>query len=184
MGERAGRLSNSALRAVLTAQIDDGSGDALSEERVREVLEGRGAFTAEEKRRLWTAPIARRRYLRLRREAAELAAEELERRGVALGGRVMAAASDAESDVVAIGDSALRVLRHPKPGRGWILILQLSPAFREALPAGLGVRLADTGGRTWLQGQPNEFDEVHGVWDEATSPLLRLHEHRLTLRPN
>lgn len=173
------------LRRILAGQIDDGAGDGLTEERILEVLNGRDEeFTAAEKILLWTAPVARHRYLRLRREAAARAAEAMRRGGLELASRPMAAAGEANVHVLDVGGCTLNIFRDPDPELVWTLSLRLGEGFLAALPPGLSVRLADTGGRTWLAGRPNSWGEVHGGWgDAATSPVKRLVDHRLVLGP-
>lgn len=172
------------LRRILAEQIDDGAGDGLGEERILDVLNGRGEFTAAEGRLLWEAPVARRRYLRLRREMAERAADAMRRGGLELASRPMAAAGEADVHVLDVGGCTLRIFRDPDPELVWTLSLQLGEHFLAALPPGLSVRLADTGGRTWLTGRPNSWGEVHGGWgDAAASPVKRLVDHRLVLGP-
>src|SRR5215470_4270956 len=64
------------LRGVLAHQVEDGRGAELTEERVRDVLLRRAAFTADEEYLLLTSPLARwiyagvREDLRLNEEAA------------------------------------------------------------------------------------------------------------------
>jgi hypothetical protein len=172
------------LRHVLAEQIDDGAGDTLTENRILEVLNGRDTFTAVEQRLLWTAPVARRRYLHLRREAAARAAAAMKQGGAELVGRRMAAAAADNVHVLEIGDSTLHIVRDPDPKLLWILSLRLGERFLQNLPAGLSVRLADTGGRTWLLGRPDSSGEIHGSWGDATaSPFQRLLEHQLVLGP-
>ena len=175
--------TNDLLRHILDAQIDDGAGDTLTEDRICEVLDGRAIFSAAERRLLWTAPVARRRYLRLRREAAAQAEEAMRRSGVEFEcQRMVAAAADNVPDVIESTDWTLRIIRDPDPELCWILILQLKESFLEKLPDGLSVRLADSGGRTWLQGRPDNLGEIHGGWgDPTTSPTQRRVDHHLKL---
>src|SRR5215831_7271897 len=72
------------LKEVLARQVEDGRGAELTEQRVREVLSGRDAFTTDEEYLLVTSPLARLTYaevaeeLRLEKEALHQRREQEE----------------------------------------------------------------------------------------------------------
>ena len=130
---------------------------------------------------VWTSPAARQAYLAARR--AVLA--EIEDRWSDLHfGREFfrRAADDGDADALVLGDAGvtIRILRASGSG-DWLINVTLSPDALGLIPAGTRIRLADSGGLTWLTGTPDRDGGVDAFWEERDNPLARLREHRLTL---
>jgi hypothetical protein len=176
---------------VLALQDEDGRGAALAEERVREVLSGRDAFTAEEEFLLTTSPLARSVYAEvvedLRLEEAAFV-ERFRRAGIdTVAAYPLAASSGGEPLEMSNADFTVRLQKHPS-SEEWIVSVILSDRVRDRkiISAGDWLTLVDDQGVTWLRGQVNTYGEIHSYGLSCAEELaqrVRMAGFRLRVRP-
>jgi hypothetical protein len=175
------------LDEILGLQDEDGRGAALTEERVRDVLLGRDAFTAQEERLLMTSPLARLTY-------AE-AAEDLKIERAAFRQRceaanvvtttaqtLLAAESSDESFTRQSRDFIVSVRPHPIAAGGWVITLTLGERFQHIVCEKDVLALVDDRDETWLRGEVNCYGEIHCYdWPYAGTPADRMRRNDLAL---
>ena len=111
-----------------------------------------------------------------------------QRAGVVAELAYQAAADDEVRPVSVDGnrDFGVSLLPLDPQGRRWTVSLRLSSRVMAGLVgqdlAGR-VRLTDSGGGLWLQGQPDSDGELSGDWMLDESPLLRLRLYTLSIEP-
>jgi len=177
------------LSNVLALQNEDGRGAELTDERVKQVLLGRDAFTAAEERMLATSPLARLIYaevledLRLEEEAF---AQRCERAGVKTETHSLLAASGGQYPMVLPSDDfSVTLCPHPVSA-GWVISLTLHDQFRRIMHSDEGLALVDEKGVTWLRGQVNSYGEIHSYdWphDETPAKCVQREGFKLRIRP-
>lgn len=130
---------------------------------------------------VWSSPLARSIYLRMRIEATARVRGQWALRGFATELVRLAADSDEDSEAIAASGVIVRTTRSKATG-GWIITLRLAVDAFEELPTGLSVRLSDKGGMTWLEGRLDSYGGLDGLWQDATiTPRERLRSHGLTI---
>jgi hypothetical protein len=176
---------------VLALQDEDGRGTALAEERVREVLSGRDAFTAEEELLLAISPLARSVYAEVGEEMRlEEAAfvERFRRAGIDTDlAYPLAASSGGEPLEMSNADFTVRLQKHPS-SEEWIVSVILSDRVRDRkiISAGDWLTLVDDQGVTWLRGQVNTYGEIHAYGLSCAEELaqrMRMEGFKLRVRP-
>ena len=171
------------LAEILTGMVDDGRGDALSEDRIRTALTVGPPLTPDERRLLWVAPIARSRLFRVRECLRSETESEWRQIGARLHLVAQVAASSEASTLTAKGDDfAVTLYRDDVEGMPWTISLNLSERLRRTLDPASIVVLADSGGLEWLCGRPDRRGEIHDGWfNTEMSPVERLARHSLSL---
>ncbi|WP_448661516.1 hypothetical protein ACG3SL_12720 [Sphingomonas sp. CJ20] len=171
-----------ALAAILNRQHEAAEPDALEVARPRLEAYARGEPWREEDAALvWTSPAARRAYVAARRAVlAELESHWSDRQF----GRefLRRAADDGNSNELVLGEAGVTIRILQAPGSGdWLISVALSPDALALIPVGTKVRLVDSGGVTWLAGEPDRDGGVDAFWEQPESPMARLRDHSLSL---
>ncbi|KTE36533.1 MULTISPECIES: hypothetical protein [unclassified Sphingopyxis] len=171
-----------ALAEILNRQHETLEEAEIAELEPRLADYARGApWRDDDAARVWASPSARRAYLGARRAVlAELEMRWADRRFDRSFVRM--AADDGDPDELVLGEAGVTVRIVRAPGSGdWLVSVALSPDALALIPAGTGVRIADSGGVTWLSGLPDRDGGVDAFWDRDESPMTRLRTHSLTL---
>ena len=164
---------------ILQIQIP-GSGSS----HLRQALTTGPPLIDREQRLLLLSPVARADYKQIRNEIVSETHERLDRHGVEMNLIPLAAAD--ESDKVVLKSSGFRVTlyRQEKFGVPWVILVQLGPAYLQAINPMTSLRLADTGGLEWLRGRPDTNGELTGAWNDPETDLLkRIRRFSLMLEP-
>ena len=149
--------------------------------RVRESLKGSMELPTDLARLVWISPNARSIYLRLRAEALAATRRRWSDRGFATELERMAADSDGELDTFSASGVLMRMIHNAATGR-WMITLQVTAEAFGELPAGISIRVSDSGGLVWLEGVLDRHGGLDGFWEDETSgPRERLREHRLII---
>jgi len=183
------------LEEVLALQDEDGRGAELTEERLRNVLLGRDAFTTHEEHLLMTSPLARSSCAEVREDLrleGEVFIARCRRAGIKTEVVLPLAASGGQDPldrtVVLLphDDCPVKLHRHPR-SKGWIVSLTLSDRLREIIGPDGWLTLVDNQGVTWLHGQVNSYGEIHSYGlpsgGEDPTQLVRREGLRLRVRP-
>jgi hypothetical protein len=175
------------LDEVLALQDEDGRGAQLTEERVRDVLLGRDAFTADEERLLATSPLARSTYAEIQ-EDVQIEREAFRQRCEAANivtttARTRLAAESGDNDfTLQSHDFVVRVRPHPLSPGGWVITLTLSEKFLQIIRAEDVLALVDERNDTWLRGEVNSYGEIHSYdWPYAGTPASSMRRSDLAL---
>ncbi|NJN48331.1 MAG: hypothetical protein HC808_19720 [Candidatus Competibacteraceae bacterium] len=155
----------------------------LDETRLREVLTGRSVLAASERKQLLRSPAARRQLYFL---ADILRAETYARwRQAAIDTELLyqAAASSSVEPLQITSNPYYSLSLFPldSEGRAWTLYLKLSAQLRQQVIT--GVRLIDDEEQVWLAGKPDSDGELSGDWHLPGSPIERLRQTKLHLKP-
>jgi len=176
------------LDEVLALQDEDGRGAELTEERVRDVLLGRDAFTTHEEHLLMTSPLARSAYaeaeddLQIEREAFRQRCEAANIVTTTAHTRWAAAGGDNDFTLQS-HDFVVRVRPHPLSPGGWVITLTLSEKFLEIIRAEDVLALVDDHNDTWLRGEVNSYGEIHSYdWPHVGTPADRMRRSDLALQ--
>jgi hypothetical protein len=93
----------------------------------------------------------------------------------------MAADSDSDFETFSASGVSMRMVHNAATGR-WMITLQLTAEAFEELPAGISIKVSDSGGLVWLEGVLDRHGGLDGFWeDDTTGPRERLREHRLII---
>jgi hypothetical protein len=181
--ERAMSILNWALKGQQEPPPETAQLRAPSIDRIKEALEGRRPFDAEEQKAMLHSPAARGR-LRFLAEAKR--AERLFRwRELAVDDSLeLQAAAGGPLEPVSITntDFTLTALPLDDQGNEWLLHLKISPRLVSALQDGpLVVR--DEQGETWMRGVPDDDGELSVPWTGGGSPIERFASQRLIIEP-
>lgn len=171
------------IAGVLDEQVEDNDDfdDLDFAIRVRNALRLSMVLPGDLAALVWSSPLARSIYLRLRIDATVRAQRQWVQRGFATELVRLAADSDEDSEAIAASGVIVRTTRSKATG-GWIITLRLAVDAFEELPTRLSVRLSDKGGMTWLEGQLDSYGGLDGLWQDATiTPRERLRSHGLTI---
>ena len=174
---------NAFLADVLNRQVElaEDADLAQAAPRLRAYAEGE-PWREEDIQLVWTSPGARRLYLRARAAVVERVETGWADRGLARDFLRRAADSAADNEVVMQeAGVTIRVLQAPGSG-DWMINVVLSHRAVELLPAGMKIKLVDSGGQEWLQGEPDRAGGVDAFWESTDqTPIERLREHSLSL---
>ncbi|NYZ17897.1 hypothetical protein HL658_35600 [Azospirillum sp. RWY-5-1] len=174
------------IAAALDAQPWDSFAAVPDVDRYARALSGEAPLSDAEKRQLWRSPAARTNFLEARQERIDAtAAHWAASRFTTEGWRQAADSSGATTAMVQVTDFTLTVQRDiSDPDEpDWILVLTLSERMRTSLPAGSRVRAVDTGGVTWLEGEPDVTRIVSGLWSHDSNPVERLKTFGIRIEP-
>jgi hypothetical protein len=177
------------LDDVLGLQDEDGRGAELTEERVREVLLGRDAFTAGEEQLLMTSPVARLTYAEVQEDlrlGEEAFLERCRRAGIETEITYPLAASGSE-DLPEMSNADFSIKLRSRPiSEGWVVSVVLSERVCKIISPGSWLTLVDDQGATWLRGQVNTYGEVHSYGSSCPEDLpqrVRREGFKLRVRP-
>lgn len=170
------------LAAVLNLQTDILDDEALEAfgARMAAYAVG-GALDAVDANLVWRSPAARALFLHSHRHRVASVRDAWNRAGFGLELVQRAADSSDDQRTISNAGMTLRLLRSQGLG-DWIISLELTPDAAAILSPGVRIRLVDTGGRVWLEGEPDANLGLDAFWTDADeSPVERLREHRITL---
>ncbi|CAK0772452.1 conserved hypothetical protein [uncultured Gammaproteobacteria bacterium] len=180
-------LQNALLVATLDAQPWDSLDSVPDERRYLAALDGTQPLSVEEKRQLWLSPAARVRFFNARALRLAEVAVAWKRQGLQNTGQRLAA-DGGNTDIARVrtADFTLTLQRDDtdpaKPE--WIMILKLEGELRQSLEnGGFAVTVIDSGGLEWFHGTPDQDGTVSTVWSHLKSPLDRLRDHSITVKP-
>ena len=128
---------------------------------------------------VWRSPTAREIYITLRREMIDAVREKWIGRGFATEFELKAADSASETETFSAAGIMLHMAFNRASGR-WLVNLRLTPEARRELQPGTSVRIADRGGKVWLEGPLDRFGGIDSFWDDPVSPRERAREFGLT----
>jgi hypothetical protein len=171
------------MAEVLDRQVepDEPFDDLAFALRVREALRGSAELPDDLARMVWISPTARSIFLRLRAEALAAAKRRWSDRGFSTELERMAADSDSDFETFSASGVSMRMVHNAATGR-WMITLQLTAEAFEELPAGISIKVSDSGGLVWLEGVLDRHGGLDGFWeDDTTGPRERLREHRLII---
>lgn len=168
------------LAALLSVQIEDGSGDAFDPELALKCLRTGQPLSAAYKALLLRSPVAR---LKLR-EAIKRDDLELKRQAqtfdVGLMVTPLAAASDEQMVTINAIGWKLIIFKENLPHATYSLTLQLDHQLKSIAPK--RVKVVDSGGLLWLNGKPDSRAELTVEWSYTDfTPMERLSNHSLQL---
>jgi hypothetical protein len=175
--------SHAALLAMVLNQQDDpaefdcGAFELALFERMKRGLPP----TADMAKAIWTIPAARAAYLGLRRARSRALRRAWNDNGYSAVAQYRAASSQAMRHSVTTSGWSIQIVR--SPGSGQTLVsLELEPQAMALLPANTVVRIVDSGGLVWLEGEIDSFGGIDAQWPHAgTDPDERLRSHALTI---
>ena len=137
--------------------------------------------TPEMSKAIWTIPSAREAYLGLRRARARELRRAWNDNGYAAVAQYRAASTQASRHSVRTSGWSLQIVR--SPGSGQTLVsLELEPQAMALLPPNTVVRIVDSGGMVWLEGEIDSFGGIDAQWPHSEAdPDQRLRSHALTI---
>lgn len=157
---------------MLDTQQESGTHGAMSDSRMRQSLVIGPGLTAEEKGILLKSPIARYRYMDIKRAVTRQIEQDL--KVFHIGTEILPLAASDHSDTHAFACSGYRVVLYDKNELGipWVILLQLDKSFQKAINPLTVLRLVDSGGLEWLRGKPDRNGELAASWSDADTDLL------------
>jgi len=172
------------LGEILDSQLETGQYGVLDEERIRAALTNGPPLDEHEHSLLLLSPVARYDYERIRAEVKQEMLDRLHEQQVELEMLPLAAASDADKNILRGRGFTVTLLRQEHLGIPWIILVQLGPEYLEAISPLTVLRLVDSGGLEWLRGKPDRNGEITAPWsDPETDLLARSRRFSLTLEP-
>lgn len=169
---------------VLATQVETGKYGTFDPERLREALSTGPSLNESERSLLLLSPVARSDFQRMRREVNEEILKRLEQLGVER--RLYALAADSEEGTVSLKGNGFGVTlyRRSELGVPWVILVQLGPAYLQAINPMTVLRLVDSGGLEWCRGKPDGQGEITASWDDRETDILaRSKRFSLALEP-
>ena len=156
------------------------------EQRLRAAVSGQQPLDEAERRLLLRSPQARERVLEVAATLRDEARAAWRQAGIAPVLVYQAAAGEQGGEFEPLSvdsnrDFSVSLLPLDPDGQRWTVSLRLS---RRVLKTWSGpVRLMDSAGGQWLQGQPDGDGELSADWSLPGSPLERLRQFSLSIEP-
>lgn len=169
---------------VLATQVESGEYGALPQARLLEMLTTGPPPTPEEQAVLILSPVAREDYRLIRQQVNDSVRARLKE--LAIEQELFAMAADSDEDTLVMRGNGFTVTLYRRNDLGipWVILVQLGPAYMEAINPMTTLRLVDSGGLEWCRGKPDGQGEVSAFWsDPETDILARSKRFSLVLEP-
>ena len=172
------------LAELIEPQVETGQHGEIAGERLRQALTFGPTLTKKEQSVLLLSPVAREDYKKVRKEIVAEIRDRIKQRNITMDILPLAAATQDEK--VSLTEAGFTVTLYKKTELGfpWIILVQLSSAYQQAINPMTVLKLSDTGGLEWLRGKPDSNGELTGPWkDHKTDILERAGRFSLVLEP-
>ena len=169
---------------VLATQVETGQYGGFAPARLREALTTGPSLNEKERCLLLLSPVARDDFHRMRRQMNEEIQARIEQLGV--DRHLHALAADSEEDTVSLKGNGFGVTLYQRSELGvpWVILVQLGPAYLQAINPMTVLRLVDSGGLEWCRGKPDGQGEITAAWDDRETDILaRSKRFSLSLEP-
>lgn len=169
---------------LLESQIETGKYEQLNLKRIREALTVGPALSDEEQRLLLLSPVAREDFWLIKEEITNDLLGRLEEQGIALELLPLAAADKSDKVVMHSTGFSVTLINKNEIGVPWVILVQISSAYRKIISPMTTLKLVDSGGLEWLRQKPDSNGEMTALWTDSETDLVdRASRFSLILEP-